>query len=315
MKQYISFLSFLLIMLFFSSCNNEETVAESFSPDPKVGCLQISPNEEKEIAALSMTIRQYNNPSLSGEYTMNKSIWSWFKKKWRTVVTVAADALGTAVSGNIVIGIISSGAVGAATVIQKPNINVNIGVGTPVRQKQVAFTGIVCPANDNLQTMQLNDSIGYYHNAILYDVFNDTTFVKDNCNTHEDLLNVLVQRIDSLYPTALSSDEAIRKQQIQQASNISSVLVEVLTSSTSYEDFMDKLKEKNVVPSAVIDLLKEYCYGLLSVDLEGNDGKYLQEMLDYLKKANLSTTTKTAIGNSFIVGNASNQMWNTEPNN
>lgn len=307
-RRFVYFMLFSAVFVI-SSCNNDAVISESITNESPCRYLQVSPDEEDALAELATTMHALNYQMVNDEYAMKKSFWSWLKKLWKPVVTIAADVVGTvAGGGNLLAGGVASSVVGAAFLGADVVVGANVGVTVPIHPRRIAFNGVVCPSTPENQTMNLSDSIGYYHNAILYDIMTDSCALS-NCKTQQDLIDLVVQKMESVCADELGLDENERLQQIQLATNISSTLMDVLNSSNSFEEFMDGLKAKNIVSPAVIDVLQEYCIGLLSVNIEDNDGKYLQEILDKIRKSNLSATTKLAIGNACIVGNASNQLW------
>lgn len=289
----------------FTSCSNEETL--STETENKT---ELTQSDATEIARLQSQIADYNKAHF-GEQPQTRGLFKWL---FKGLCTAFADAVGGAFGG-IATGTVTSGIVGLYLFSDKES-KVDVtwgGFKAPVRDPHIAFSNLVVnkdSADNYLCTIQ-TDSIGYYHNAVLYDIFNDSTKMAEACQmTSYEFGSYILDRVGSFYP--IEKEKAIANGCINDAVTIANIMRDSFNNSDSREDIVKKLRSKLPLSKEVIELLMTYIEGAVQSAEEHDNDYYLQDMLKIINSSNLTPEVKNSVINGFVIGNASSRMWSME---
>ena len=329
---------FLLIMLTlsviaFASCSNEDNIIElSENNETEVtdSALQIV-QRNLEMSKLRTDIYDYNLATFTEHDTNTRSVKNFFKNlfknPWKLVVTVAADALG-GVFGGVAGGITASGIVGCAIAFEVKTFAIvpmpsSVGprriLGVPggngsVRDsilyaEDVIFNNVV--PSPSLKLCYANDSIGYYHNKILYGIFSDDEKLNDylNKDKQEQAQAIVAEMkkvpyLRSTYGAALDNPTNVNN-----GIAIADAVMRLAEEAETEDEFFDGLANLGMTDANVIDVMREILNGLYNIDPADDSGEYYQDILDIVANSNLDADMKQKFADGIIIGQASNHLW------
>lgn len=333
------FIMFTLSMIAFTSCSNEENFAElSKGNGTEVNdSIMQTAQKNMELLKLKHDINNYNF-SIFNQESETRGIKKFFKNLWNkvltnpwiaTIVTISADALGGLVTGGF--GAASSGIIGFAIydgitdvkIVPMPNhINTRLGTTSPngtnipdslLNNEDVIFKNTVPELS--YQECFANDSIGYYHNKILYGIFSDkeklNEFVnKDQQAQAEAIINEMknIPYIQNIYGTELNNQAIITS-----GINIANSVKELAQKVDTEEEFLNGLIELGLTDIQVIDVLREVIEGLSKIDPSTDSGEYYQNILDMVANSDIDINIKQQLADGIIIGQASNHLWKKVP--
>lgn len=308
-----------LSVIAFASCNNENNVTgliESDSPEFVDSTLQ-QVQQNMELLKVQKSIHIYNN-DVFGSYTEpeTRGLFKFLRSIVKVIATVAADAVGGAVGG-VAGGVAASGIVGGALLFNVTDVaivpmpNATRAGGDFERNdlfydKNIVFDDIV-PLNRNNE----NDSVGYYHNKVLYGLFlNEDKAEKFVALDKNQQANMIVQEmakepyLKNRYGNELNDVEKVNKG-VETAEAVIKIAEEV----ESEEEFFARLAEIGLTDPNVIAVMKEIINGLENTDPTQDDGQYYQKVLDIVETSSLDSNMKTRLSDGIIIGQASNHLW------
>lgn len=312
MKKLLLAASFVLAFTSLTSCSNEDTMA--IGTENK---MELTQTDVDEITMLQNQIEVYN----STHFEAQPQTRGWIKNLFKGLVTAFADAVGGimgtgigGVPGGIAGGALTSGVVGlylfSDDKIDLEPVGGFIPYKSPVKDYNTAFSNIVVSRDsiyNYVNTMQ-NDSIGYYHNAILYDIFNDTTkLAKARKMTSDEFCSYLLDRVNEVY--SINKEQVIANGCIEKSTIIADIIRNAFNQAQSKEYIIDELYNKLSLDKKISNLLLTYIEGAMASAEKGDNNDYLNEMLDLLNRANISPEVKGGISDGFIIGNASSRLW------
>lgn len=162
------------------------------------------------------------------------------------------------------------------------------------------------PANGTFPT--LSDSIGYYHNCMLLEIQRDFGSTPITLDT---LIYTVAQKTSTIYGVNADYLEETLRQKSDVYENACS---EDMVSGNT-ED-IHELVEKWILlyPEHESELrtLGIFLEGISGLDVEVNDGDYLSKALEVVNSSSLDEDVKFNLRNAFVIGNASNRLWNVE---
>ena len=330
---------FLLIMLTlsviaFASCNNEDNaiLSESNTTVVNDSALQIV-QRNMELSKLQCDIFNYNAATFGEKtpYTRGifKNLWRKIKESYllSAIVTIGADALG-GVFGGVAGGITSSSIVGlaiafdvekAAIVPMPSSVGPRRILGVPggngsVRDsilyaEDVIFNNVV--PSPSLKLCYANDSIGYYHNKILYGIFSDDEKLNDylNKDKQEQAQAIVAEMkkvpyLRSTYGAALDNPTNVNN-----GIAIADAVMRLAEEAETEDEFFDGLANLGMTDANVIDVMREILNGLYNIDPADDSGEYYQDILDIVANSNLDADMKQKFADGIIIGQASNHLW------
>ena len=308
-----------LSVIAFASCSNEDNVTGLANNDvtevTDSAMQQIQRN--MELLKLQGNIQNYNSTIFIPQQDQGtRSIWNWLKKQWKIVVTVAADALGGALGG-IPGGLTASGIVGGACLCNVEDFAIvpmpgRTRAGALIRtdslfyDRKVVFGNIV-PIGDRI----VNDSIGYYHNKVLYDMFSDPVQAESFVQLDRtQQAQVLVSKMaEEPYLKTYYGDDLTDETKVNSGISTADAVIKIVDEAESEDEFFARLAEIGLTDENIIAVMKEIINGLSNIDPETDDGVYYQKILDIIDDSDLDSTMKLQLSDGVIIGQASNHLW------
>lgn len=305
MKKILLAVGVALTITTFSACSNEENV--KMEEITTVNSIQALPQSDiVELEYLHNQIVDYNQ-KYEEVQPQTRGFWRRF---WQGVATVLADAIG-ATGGGIAGAGVCSGLVGAAVYGLDLDLSIKAVLNiqhAPVNNPNIAFNNVVIPGSTSREYVNTicPDSIGYYHNAILYDFFSDSTKYEqfEGIGQHK-FAGLIIDKISDFSPIQVTDEE------VDLHVHISNIIISALKNSETYEDFCNTINSSLPIDKNILLLLEEYVKGLETIDSQKDNSTYLKDMLKIIQDSDLSKGTKERLEDAVIVGNASNKMWNT----
>ena len=332
----IFFIMLTLSVIAFASCSNDDNILEPqerITAEVNDSVLQIV-QQNLELSKLQSNINSYNFNYIEKQNPNTRSIKNFFKnffrKPWKLIATIAADAVG-GVFGGVAGGVTASGIVGCAVAFEVTKIAIvpmpnNIGarhiLGTTgginipdslLNSEEVIF-GNVVPDNSYMECYA-NDSIGYYHNKILYEIFSDDAKLDEFMNMDkqaqayaivEEMKNTPYLR--DTYGSALDNTTNINNGII-----IAEAVIELAETAETEDEFFDGLANLGITDANVIAVMKEVLNGLYNIDPTTDSGEYYQDVLEIVENSNLDINMKQKFADGIIIGQASNHLWKKVP--
>lgn len=323
-------------MIAFASCSNDDNILEPqerITAEVNDSVLQIV-QQNLELSKLQSNINSYNFNYIEKQNPNTRSIKNFFKnffrKPWKLIATIAADAVG-GVFGGVAGGVTASGIVGCAVAFEVTKIAIvpmpnNIGarhiLGTTgginipdslLNSEEVIF-GNVVPDNSYMECYA-NDSIGYYHNKILYEIFSDNAKLDEFMNMDkqaqayaivEEMKNTPYLR--DTYGSALDNTTNINNGIV-----IAEAVIELAETAETEDEFFDGLANLGITDANVIAVMKEVLNGLYNIDPTTDSGEYYQDVLEIVANSNLDINMKQKFADGIIIGQASNHLWKKVP--
>ena len=333
----IFFIMLTLSVIAFASCSNDDNILEpqeSITAEVNDSVLQIV-QQNLELSKLQYNIQNYNSIYVEKQNPNTRSIWEKIgralKKNFLGIIaTIAADAVG-GVFGGVAGGVTASGIVGCAVAFEVTKIAIvpmpnNIGprhiLGTTgginipdslLNSEEVIF-GNVVPDNSYMECYA-NDSIGYYHNKILYEIFSDDAKLDEFMNMDkqaqayaivEEMKNTPYLR--DTYGSALDNTTNINNGIV-----IAEAVIELAETAETEDEFFDGLANLGITDANVIAVMKEVLNGLYNIDPTTDSGEYYQDVLEIVANSNLDINMKQKFADGIIIGQASNHLWKKVP--
>lgn len=309
----------VLALISFASCSNEDFVSENESSVQSDSVMVIA-QRNMELIALQNRIHEYNVGTFTSYQNFETRGWlkNLFKKtivKW--IVTIASDAIGGA-CGGIAGGLVASGTVGALVfsgacdaVITPWNTRAscNIDGDSLYNSKEIVFRNVV-PDLENLKVFE-NDSIGYYHNKILYGMFNNqakmATFMEKDMQGQAQM--IVEEMANEPYLLSRYGDELRDVENINNGLATANIMIQIANDVETEDEFFARIGEAGLTDPNIISVMKEIISGLQNVELDTDDGQYYQEILKIISDSNLDEETKLRLSDGVIIGQASNHLW------
>lgn len=194
-----------------------------------------------------------------------------------------------------VIGAASASAIAYATkhkYYKSVQFDVDWGI---VKEQNVVF-----PKNESTSTTL--DSVGYYHNQIIRQIGEDKIMETDI----ENIENLVIETAQKLYGKDVVS---FSDKQLKEDPDYRFLIknMEQIVKTDNADAFYKIMEGAPGFNKGELDILKSYIQGLNVVD--NTNGAYSNEVLKYIDKTDLNTSTKESLKSGILVGNASNRLW------
>lgn len=315
---------FLMVMLMlsviaFASCSNEDSVAGFVDDDVTelTDSTMLHVQQNMELLRLQNCIQDYNVTLFNQQQNpKTRGLWGWIKKHIKVIVTVAADAVGGVVGG-IPGGLAASGIVGGACLFNVTNVAItpmcaaSLDGLTPLRDslfnnRDVVFNNIVPSIPRNV-----NDSIGYYHNKVLYNMFSDPVKAESfvNMDRQQQAHTLVSELAKEPYLKKYYGDDLTDEAKINKGIATADAVIEIAEEVESEDEFFARLATIGLTDKAIIDVMKEILRGLYKIDPAADDGTYYQKILDIIEASDLDDAMKLQLSDGVIIGQASNHLW------
>lgn len=325
-----------LSVIAFASCSNDDNILEPqerITAEVNDSVLQIV-QQNLELSKLQSNINSYNFNYIEKQNPNTRSIKNFFKnffrKPWKLIATIAADAVG-GVFGGVAGGVTASGIVGCAVAFEVTKIAIvpmpnNIGprhiLGTTgginipdslLNSEEVIF-GNVVPDNSYMECYA-NDSIGYYHNKILYEIFSDDAKLDEfmNMNKQAQAYAIVEEMKNTPYLRDTYGSALDNTTNINNGIVIAEAVIELAETAETEDEFFDGLANLGITDANVIAVMKEVLNGLYNIDPTTDSGEYYQDVLEIVANSNLDINMKQKFADGIIIGQASNHLWKKVP--
>lgn len=325
-----------LSVIAFASCSNDDNILEPqerITAEVNDSVLQIV-QQNLELSKLQSNINSYNFNYIEKQNPNTRSIKNFFKnffrKPWKLIATIAADAVG-GVFGGVAGGVTASGIVGCAVAFEVTKIAIvpmpnNIGprhiLGTTgginipdslLNSEEVIFGNIV-PDNSYMECYA-NDSIGYYHNKILYEIFSDDAKLDEfmNMNKQAQAYAIVEEMKNTPYLRDTYGSALDNTTNINNGIVIAEAVIELAETAETEDEFFDGLANLGITDANVIAVMKEVLNGLYNIDPTTDSGEYYQDVLEIVANSNLDINMKQKFADGIIIGQASNHLWKKVP--
>jgi len=303
----------------FCSCSSEDFAETNTKEDNIISQVDVS-----ELSSIQQQIDSLNQEMFTSTTNyQTRGLGKFFKK---FLAVVVCDAVG-GLFGNLCFGPCgaAAGAIAAsgfAAIVPVenisfsrtravPNSNLSSLRLMPMNSETLALTPSLVPvqgtSTSGLTTKE--DSIGYYHNKVLLEL-------NKSLSSEELTINSLVNQVAET--TCENYGEPKEHVLGELNSNIGfyeDIMSKQYAVSDQFNSLHDVIQQWSVQypnHSAKLSLLETFFEGISNLEVEENDGEYMEKVLLIIKNSSLDEELKQDLRNAFIVGNASYQLWNTE---
>lgn len=159
------------------------------------------------------------------------------------------------------------------------------------------------------QSASINDSIGYYHNQIIYDLLekeNDAQYWA-NLSDH-DILFKVNNAIKDVMPETEYSDTTLTQETLEFCTFVSNSA----QSSNNITEMLNNIKSKYAEITDLIDILALYLQGMEIVETQEEWEQYCKDLIRIISNSGLTEEQKESLKAGINVGYASTKLWNTE---
>lgn len=331
MKKIFLFL-LMLSMIVLASCSSEENVmglsAENETEVSDSTFEQVQRN--LELMTLQNNIHDYKLATFGKQQNPDtRGFLSWIRKAFKFVVTIAADAVG-GVLGGVPGGITASGIVGGALLFKVDQV--------AVMPTWYPTTRIVSPPKDTedadstggfgrgwgdggsgaafehvvpTKPIGIGDSIGYYHNKVLCEVFSDTvkvaSFVRKS--KQEQAQTIIDAMKEEPYLCKYYGNDLNNQTKINTGVDVANTIMQIAEEAETEEEFFARVEEAGLGDTHIMDVLREILEGFDNIDPETDTGEYYEAVLDLIQNSGLDKETKQNLTDGVIIGQASNRLW------
>ena len=313
MKQ-LFLLMFGLYTFVFSSCSSDELSTKNI---PKTeNTMQVDAVELTKLSSLQLQIDSLNQSMFPlTNSTQTRGIGKFFKKFFSIVVCDAVGGLHGSFYGGPVGSV--GGAILASSVAAFAPVELSTNAvssedisNRPVNSNSISLSPNVIPSEGvNSSLITFNDSIGYLHNEALIEL-NQTLTSEER--TIDKLALRVIELTSQNYDVSEDSLSNYFNANMEFYNNIISENLFESSEATTVHEVMSKWKDLYPEQSCQLDVLESFFNGIYNLEVDNNDGTYLNRVLEIIDSSSLNTTIKQNLRNAFIVGNASYQLWNTE---
>lgn len=313
------FVIFLLGIVLCCSCSSTDSI-DDVSLDSKE--LSLNNSEVEQLVFVNSQIDSLNQ-SMYPQVVQTRGLGAFFK---RFLAVVVCDAVG-GLFGNFYFGPCgaAAGAIAAsgfAAIVPAENISFGItravsssNLSTlrlmPMNSETLALTPSLVPSQDLSTCGQTTkeDSIGYYHNKVLLELNKSLSPADLTVNT---IVNKVAETTCKNYG---ESKERVLKELNSNVGFYENIMDKQYAVSDQFNNLHDVIQQwaaQYPNHSAKLTLLETFFEGISNLEVEENNGEYMQKVLLIINNSSLDEELKQDLRNAFIIGNASYQLWNTE---
>lgn len=294
MRKFLMFLALLLVMLCMSCSNNEFAMSNrTFDTERSV--------KNDSLIVLQGKIAQLNYE----RHFVKTETRGWFSRLLRRVV---ADAVG-GLFGNFFGG--PAGAVVGAASFSALSARVSAEERaedtrevTCMTDENTALKDVV-PCDTLLVVSDL-DSLGYYHNKVLLDSYNDSLAISE-------LPKTLLENVKDSFPN-LGTVSASDSLKIDNAFRTFANVEIDYDGDGSLDSYKNHLVKNYPDYKGEIGVVTEFLKGLDCTETQVQASEYVEDVLKIVDETKLSPDVKQCLRNGIIVGNASQRLWKEQDN-
>lgn len=331
MKKLLIAMLALCAMVVASSCSSENEVVAELDPQTEV----FDSPKASDFETLKEQFSAFNSTYFNA-YPTNGSVETnennaqqakgWLSrlfKKFLAILTCdwVGAKVGMAISGGnaaggIVGAIVGSGigVVGGAELQDNALLPKRAGatdsllISDYVNTKDVVFNNLTLVDKDSSAT--LVDSVGYYHNKILYDycVNVNKQYLLLSKDKNDFVVSVMEDLEDSI--NCNFGTEAQKKELATTILTEAQKVSYLLQISTSFDDFTEKLGNLYPEYAAELSVFTEYVKGIDMLKIKEDYGEYAKQLLKIVNTSNLTNEQKKQMRMSIDIGHASSHLWN-----
>lgn len=310
MKNYFVLALMILSMVSCSSELNENSIEE----------------KQLEVCENSKTIELLNvknqietlNQTMFTPKTNTRGIGKWFKKIFAVVTADAVGGLfGLQIGGPCGAAAGAIMASGLAAAVPENHITLltlldqflltradTVIMPTsgllPTNPVDIALRNVVPSGN-----WTKSDSIGYYHNLAIIEIKSE---LNDTPVSYDVMLDKVAEKTSVLYDVnaiQIKNDINLNKGFFDHAGSSELSAKRMFTFNNLIQAWSALYPDK----AEELEVLETFFDGLSNIEVEDNEGEYLDSVLKIINESSLDDNTKQNLRNSFIVGNASYQLW------
>lgn len=267
---------------------------------------QLFYDEEEELHLLNENLKQ-----LCSEYEsiQPKSSNFHFKKWFKFAITLLSDVVSGAVSfvasgGNPSIAVTTGAVCSGATYLVMDAVEQNTAYHGANHVSQCLNQVVI---NTGSTGLNINDSIGYMHNYIIYYALQDS--VKRSVLASVATDSITVSRINTIVP---GYSLLVNHYQTGNITSVYGTLDHFIDSAPiaySYEEYTDSVCLQNVINSSELQTYIDYVDKIARMESNSTILSFTQNVIQLVSNSNLSNTTKIRIISCIIIGYASSQLW------
>ena len=316
MKKLFMMMSLMLISVLLFSCSQQEEEFESKS----VAEQTFEKSDEAAFARFRLQVEELDRSygfSRPGFYT-RFNLWRLIKKALQVCYADAAGAIvgagiGTSVSGGNPVGAVAGaviGGVGASYAVACLPVEVETPSPhlSPAQYQMLranALSGLIF-SNAFIPTKL--DSIGFYHNAVVINMYEDDASIMDSTTySRSDLLDSVatyhhVFNISNLEMNSINKDSIISKCNSQ---------------IRSYLSLVEKTGDISIIPntpewennSLVLPIIENYVVNICDENSTADLQEYTSDYLSLVDNSELSASEKQRLRMGVTVAYSSKKLW------
>lgn len=313
MKKLLSILGISVCLLIFSACSTNYVEQEPINvQEVTQGYADLQAN----IKGLNSS---YETPQTRG------FLGKLFKKILKVFVSDCVGAIKGAIQGNN-IWQSAQGASAAVGITKEKDENktsdVEITYSVTLKDyatdKDTTITQILQPKPIALQniiltgdstTSNFNDSIGYYHNTVIYSLFeknNDLNYWKGVSN-YACVLEINKEIINTI-PTTTYSDTIVSPETLKFCDFISNKSLEC----QDYKELLNACAVQYPELKNMMETTTGFFEGMEQVTTDEEWEQYCKDVIKLISKSNIPESDKDALKKGISVGYASSKLWKFE---
>lgn len=309
MKKLLSILGISVCLLIFSACSTNYVEQEPINvQEVTQGYADLQAN----IKGLNSS---YETPQTRG------FLGKLFKKILKVFVSDCVGAIKGAVQGNN----IWQSAQGASMTTAKTDFNTDPTISADFSitlkdytENDTTVTQILQPKPSALHnliltgdstTSNFNDSIGYYHNTVIYSLFeknNDLNYWKGVSN-YACVLEINKEIINTI-PTTTYSDTIVSPETLKFCDFISNKSLEC----QDYKELLNACAVQYPELKNMMETTTGFFEGMEQVTTDEEWEQYCKDVIKLITKSNIPESDKEALKMGISVGYASSKLWKFE---
>lgn len=314
-KLFVLLLSVMSTMAFVSCSTTSVDVCEEEIAEKKVSVEEEYVKLNNDILELNSNLQKQNTRGFLSRF---------FKRILNVFVSDVVGAVTGVIKGDDIWqsaqGASISSAKNQGFITAVDGINVAIGnapikadlledtlVTSYIRPKQEALNDLVLVQNSLPATP--NDSIGYYHNLVIYNTLEKNNSVNFWRNVSDEACVLkLNEEIISTIPASCYNDVVVSDETIEFCSFIG----EASKECEDYKNLINVTAVKYPELDKTLNLLSSYFEGMENVSTDEQWKQYCMDVIELISKSGLPECDKESLKAGITVGYASSKLWKCE---
>ena len=339
------FLSIMAVtMIAMVSCNSDDNLYENVSTKEiaTVNNLSCSKEQEAEIFLLAAKVKECNNyyfydNSLTrgtvdpGDANKDKEKMSFWKKNKKWIKIAGTDILSLLRSGNLLEAAAASleaaledflenddnntnnegnsnpGGTPPVNNLLKPSVYISINQEY-TNQFNTIFSNVVLTDCSSM-TVTAPDSIGYYHNKVIFDLIQDeydlNTYYKMNSSQRASFFYNHCNNYSYFQNYDSSTTIADILESIETANAIGNIMDAATTADEAYSN----LVSNGILSESYLAVFTEMMNGFSQIDAETDEGDYAQALINIINNSQLDNQLKIVFKSGVMIAQGSTHLW------